>query len=227
MPTVMVVEDEDDLRRGLVLNLKREGYDVVEIGRGDLAVDAVLKENPHLLLLDVMLPGENGVSICRELREKGVETPIIMLTAKAEEVDRVVGLEVGADDYVTKPFSMRELLARIQVQLRRSARVGDRGISRYKFGDVDIDFDRYVATKNGTSVDLTSKEFEIIRLLVQNRGELVSRDRMLDEVWGYEAFPTTRTVDNHILKLRKKLEDDPANPRFILSIYGEGYKFVG
>jgi two-component system alkaline phosphatase synthesis response regulator PhoP len=149
-----------------------------------------------------------------------------MLTAKAEEIDRVVGLEVGADDYVNKPFSVRELLARIRARLRRHSPAPS-GESRVCFGSVDVDFDKHEATRNGKRLELTGKELEVLRLLVHHRGEIVTRDRLLDEVWGYENYPTTRTVDNHILRLRQKVEEDPANPRHILSIYGEGYKFIG
>jgi two-component system alkaline phosphatase synthesis response regulator PhoP len=147
-----------------------------------------------------------------------------MLTAKAEEIDRVIGLEIGADDYVTKPFGLRELLARIRVRLRRRAPAPAADVIR--FGSVEVDFDRHEASRKGERVDLTGKEFEVLKLLAQHAGEIMTRDRLLNEVWGYEAYPTTRTVDNHVLRLRQKLEDDPANPRHILSIYGEGYKFV-
>jgi DNA-binding response OmpR family regulator len=149
-----------------------------------------------------------------------------MLTAGAEEVDRVVGLEIGADDYVTKPFGIRELMARIRVRLRRHG-AGTNGNGTLRFGEVEVDFGRHEATRRGKRVDLTGKEFELLRCLARHRGEIVTRDRLLDEVWGYETYPTTRTVDNHILRLRQKLEEDPGNPRHILSVYGEGYKFVG
>ena len=164
----------------------------------------------------------NGLDVCRELRRKGFEAPIIMLTAKAEEVDRVVGLEIGADDYVTKPFGIRELLARIRARLRRHVPTA----AGLRLGPVEIDFDKHEATRGGQRIELTGKEFDVLRLLARHRGEIVTRDRLLEEVWGYEAYPTTRTVDNHILRLRQKLEEDPSNPRYILSIYGEGYKLV-
>jgi two-component system alkaline phosphatase synthesis response regulator PhoP len=173
-----------------------------------------------------MLPGMNGLDVCRELRKQGFDAPIIMLTARAEEVDRVVGLEIGADDYVTKPFGIRELLARIRARLRRHA-PGAAGGSKLRFGAVEVDFDKHEALRQGKRIDLTGKEFEVLRLLARHRGEIVTRDRLLEEVWGYESYPTTRTVDNHILRLRQKLEEDPSDPRYILSVYGEGYKFVG
>ena len=225
-PRILIIEDEPDLLRGLELNLKAEGYTVLTASRGDTGLEQALRDRPELILLDIMLPGMSGLDVCRELRAKGFDAPIIMLTARAEEVDRVVGLEIGADDYVTKPFGIRELLARIRVRLRRHApaTIGD---SKLRFGEIEVDFERHEALRNGQRVDLTGKEFEVLRLLASHRGEIVTRDRLLDEVWGYETYPTTRTVDNHILRLRQKLEEDPGDPRYILSIYGEGYKFVG
>lgn len=226
MHKILVIEDEEDLLRGLEINLRQEGYQVVKATRGDEAVGTAIRENPHLVILDVMLPGKSGLDVCRELRQKGFDAPIIMLTAKGEEIDRVVGLEIGADDYVTKPFSVRELLARIRVRLRRQpARKTDK-LARYRFGDVEIDFEKYRATRKGKPIEMTPREFDVLQLLIRSRGEVVTRDRMLDEVWGYEVYPTTRTVDNHIMKLRQKLEQDASKPRFILSVYGEGYKFV-
>jgi len=225
-PRILIIEDEPDLVRALSLNLKAEGFGVLTASRGDTGVEQALREQPDLVLLDIMLPGMNGLDVCRELRRKGFEAPIIMLTAKAEELDRVVGLEIGADDYVTKPFGVRELLARIRVRLRRRAPAVESD-SKLRFGKVAIDFDRHEAERSGERVELTSKEFDVLRLLARHRGEIVTRDRLLEEVWGYETYPTTRTVDNHILRLRQKLEDDPSNPRHILSIYGEGYKFIG
>src|SRR5262249_3458683 len=193
--------------------------------RGDTGLERALADQPDLVLLDVMLPGINGLDVCRELRRKGFEAPIIMLTAKAEEVDRVVGLEIGADDYVTKPFGIRELLARIRVRLRRHAPAEGSGAGLH-FGNVTVDFEKHEVPSGGERVDITSKELDVLRVLGAHRGEIATRDRLLEEVWGYESYPTTRTVDNHILRLRQKLEEDPANPRHILSIYGEGYKFI-
>jgi two-component system alkaline phosphatase synthesis response regulator PhoP len=221
---ILVIEDEPDLRRGLEMNLKAEGYEVLTAASGDVGVRQALSERPDLILLDVMLPGLNGLDVCRQLRHKGFEAPIIMLTAKAEEIDRVVGLEIGADDYVTKPFGLRELLARIRVRLRR--KMPEVLVEVLRFGSVEVDFGRHEALRHGERVELTGKEFEVLRLLSRHTGEIVTRDRLLNEVWGYESYPTTRTVDNHILRLRQKLEEDPSNPRHILSIYGEGYKFV-
>ena len=224
-PRILIVEDEPDLLRGLELNIKAEGFTVLTARRGDTGLEDALRERPDLVLLDVMLPEMSGFDVCRELRRKGFEAPIIILTAKAEEVDRVVGLEIGADDYVTKPFGIRELLARIRVRLRRSGHSPPATVVR--FSQVEVDFDRQDATRDGQRVELTGKEFDVLRLLAANRGRIVTRDRLLDEVWGYEHYPTTRTVDNHILRLRQKLEANPSDPRHILSVYGEGYKFVG
>jgi len=225
-PRILVVEDEEDLRRGLAVNLGRQGYEVLTAGTGEEAIDLTLRHTPHLVLLDVMLPGMSGIDVCRELRQKGIEVPIIMLTAKTEEIDRVVGLEIGADDYVTKPFSRAELLARIRARLRRLPQEPPSNLARYRFGDIDIDFEKLRATRDGSPLRLTRKEFEVLRFLIRYRGEVVSRDRMLDEVWGYDAYPTTRTVDTHILKLRKKIESDPHAPEYILSVYGGGYTFT-
>ncbi|MEX2273377.1 MAG: response regulator transcription factor [Vicinamibacterales bacterium] len=225
-PRILIVEDEPDIVRALELNLKAEGYDVLTALTGDKGLDAALREHPDLLLLDIMLPGMSGLDVCRELRRRNFDRPIIMLTARSAEVDRVVGLEIGADDYVTKPFGIRELLARIRARLRRREGTGASS-PIVTFGDVEVNFDRHEATRAGARVDLTGKEFDVLRLLAQHRGTIVTRDRLLEEVWGYEHFPTTRTVDNHILRLRQKLEVNPSDPRHILSVYGEGYKFVG
>jgi two-component system alkaline phosphatase synthesis response regulator PhoP len=224
---ILIVEDEEALLKGLELNLAREGYQILTAATGEEGLRLAIRENPQLVLLDIMLPGMNGLDVCRELRHKGFDAPIIMLTAKSEEVDRVVGLEIGADDYVTKPFSRRELLARIRVRLRRQPADASEQLARYRFGQIEIDFEKCSATRNGQPLDLTAREYDIIRLMIRHRGEVISRDRMLNEIWGYDAYPATRTVDSHMVKLRQKIEDDPAEPKHILSIYGEGYKFVG
>ena len=224
---ILVIEDEPDLLRGLSLNLKAEGYTVITASRGDVGVKLAQREKPHLVLLDIMLPGMSGLDVCKELRRKGFDEPIIMLTAKSEEVDRVVGLEIGADDYVTKPFGLRELLARIRVRLRRHNGAVESNGGKLRFADAELDFDKHEATRRGRRIELTGKEFEVLKFLAKHRGEIVTRDRLLEEVWGYDSFPTTRTVDNHILRLRQKFEPNPSDPRHILSVYGEGYKFVG
>ena len=222
---ILIIEDEPDLARGLAMNLTAEGYRVDAEACGDAGLERALRDRPDLVLLDVMLPGMSGFDVCRDLRRRGFEAPIIMLTARAEEMDRVVGLEIGADDYVTKPFGVRELLARVRVRLRR--RSADAADELLRFGDVEVDFDRHEVARGGRRIDLTGKELDVLRLLARHRGRIVTREQLLDEVWGYEHYPTTRTVDNHILRLRQKLESNPSDPRFILSVYGEGYKFVG
>ena len=225
--TILIVDDDEDLAQGLEMHLLRDGYKVLRASRGQAGLELALGQKPDLILLDVNMPGTSGLDVCRELRKQGVTTPIIMLTARSEEIDKVLGLELGADDYVTKPFGVRELVARIRARLRRDpARPVEREAG-YRFEDIEVDFDRCRVTKSGQLVDLTPKEFDILRMLIRSRGQIVSRDRLLTEIWGYQVVPNTRTVDNHILKLRQKLEGEPANPRFILSVYGEGYKFVG
>lgn len=225
MQKILIVEDQADLAAGLELNLKKEGYNVLKTRSGEEALNTTLRDCPDLIILDIMLPGISGLDVCRELRSKKVAIPIIMLTAKSDELDRVVGLELGADDYVTKPFGLRELLARIRVCLRRQP--APPAISRYQFGNVEIDFEKYHTLVRNEPQELTSKEYDLMRFLIRHRETVLSRDRLLDEVWGYTSYPTTRTVDTHILKLRKKLEDDPSNPKYIISVYGGGYKFIG
>jgi DNA-binding response OmpR family regulator len=223
---ILIIEDEEDLVKGLKLNLEDEGYKVVWASDGERGLERVFNEKPELIILDIMLPKKDGLEVCRHLREKKIGTPIIMLTAKGEEIDKVVGLEIGADDYITKPFSIRELLARIKAHLRREQR-GPRSIPDITtFGDTEIDFNHLKIRRTGKEWDLTSLEAEILRYFLSRPGEVVRRDDLLDKIWGYEKFPTTRTIDNHILKLRKKIEKDPAHPRHILSVYGEGYRFM-
>ncbi len=223
---ILIIEDEADLVKGLKLNLADEGYEVDWASDGREGLRRALEEAPDLVILDLMLPGMNGLEICRELRQKKTNIPIIMLTAKGEEVDKVVGLEIGADDYMTKPFSIRELLARIKAHLRREKREPRNVPKTCVFGEVEVDFVHFKVRRAGRESDLTSLEVDILKYLVAHKGEVVSRDALLDKVWGYEKFPTTRTIDNHILKLRKKIEDDPSRPRHIFSIYGEGYRFM-
>jgi DNA-binding response OmpR family regulator len=223
---ILIIEDEADLVKGLELNLADEGYDVDWAADGREGLRRALEEAPDLIILDIMLPGTNGLEVCRELRQKKANIPVIMLTAKSEEVDKVVGLEIGADDYITKPFSVRELLARIKAHLRRE-RMEPRTVPKtYSFGDVEVDFVHFKARRAGREFDLTSLEVDILKYLIAHKGEVVSREALLDKVWGYDKFPTTRTIDNHILKLRKKIEEDPSRPRHIFSIYGEGYRFM-
>jgi two-component system alkaline phosphatase synthesis response regulator PhoP len=224
---ILIIEDEEDLVKGLKLNLAGEGYDVAWAYDGQEGIRKALEERPDLIILDIMLPKMDGLEVCREIRQKNINIPIIMLTAKGEEVDKVVGLEVGADDYITKPFSIRELLARLKAHLRREKREVKKIPEAYSFGDVEVDFSHFKVRRKGKEVDLTSLEVEILKYFVAHRGEVVTREALLDKIWGYERFPTTRTIDNHILKLRKKIEEDPAHPKYIFSVYGAGYRFMG
>jgi two-component system alkaline phosphatase synthesis response regulator PhoP len=224
---ILIIEDEEDLVKGLKLNLADEEYDVDWASSGSEGLRKALQETPDLIILDIMLPEKSGLEVCRELRQKNIGIPIIMLTAKGEEIDKVVGLEIGADDYITKPFSVRELLARLKAHLRRADREVSTLAGVYSFNDVEIDFAHFKARRKGKELDLTSTEMDILKYLIAHRGEVVTRDDLLDKIWGYDSYPTTRTIDNHILKLRKKIEDDPAHPQYILSVYGGGYRFVG
>jgi two-component system alkaline phosphatase synthesis response regulator PhoP len=223
---ILIIEDEEDLVKGLKLNLQGEGYEVDWAADGREGLLKAQEVAHGLIILDLMLPKMNGLDVCRELRRKNIGIPIIMLTAKGEEIDKVVGLEVGADDYLTKPFSVRELLARIKALLRRASKEEKLVPKVYRFGDVEIDFAHFKVRRKAQEFDLTSLEVEILKHLISRQGEVVTREALLDKVWGYEKFPTTRTIDNHILKLRKKIEDDPSHPRHIFSVYGEGYRFV-
>jgi DNA-binding response OmpR family regulator len=223
---ILVIEDEADLVKGLKLNLADEGYEVDWAPDGREGLRRALEEAPDLVILDITLPGMNGLEVCRELRHKRANIPVIMLTAKGEEVDKVVGLEIGADDYMTKPFSVRELMARIKAHLRREKREPRSVPQTCVFGEIEVDFVHFKVRRAGRESDLTSLEVDILKYLIAHKGEVVSREALLDKVWGYDKFPTTRTIDNHILKLRKKIEEDPARPRHIFSIYGEGYRFM-
>jgi len=225
MPRILIVDDEPEMVRGLEDNFRFEGYQTLAATTGKEGLALAVREAPDLILLDIMMPELSGWDVLRALRQKGLDVPVIMLTARGEEVDRVLGLELGADDYVTKPFSLRELLARVRAVLRRP---GPRlKFEEFAFGDVRIRLRGRQVFKAGQEVRLTRKEFDLLRYLVEHRGEVVTRDRLLDEVWGYEQFPTTRTVDTHVLRLRQKFEKDPERPAWILTVHGQGYKFAG
>lgn len=226
MTKILIVEDEPSMRQGLKDNLEFEGYEVDLAEDGKIGLQKVMEGKYNLIVLDVMLPEMSGLDVCKKAREKGISTPIIMLTAKGEEIDKVVGLELGADDYITKPFSLREFLARLKAVLRRGEGklTGDK--ERVLVGKLEIDFATYNAYSDNQPVPMTHREFEVIKYLWQHQNEVVSRDSLLEDVWGYEEYPTTRTVDNFILKLRQKVEDDPAHPRHILTAHGIGYKFI-
>ena len=226
MSKILIVEDEPDMVIGLRDNFEFEGYEVATAqGRRRAGSSRRARAKPDLLVLDVMLPKLSGLEVCKTLRGEGYEGPIIMLTARGQEIDKVVGLELGADDYVTKPFSIRELLARVKAVLRRTDGKAKR-LARYSFADVDLDFEAYKATKEGELLELTPREFELLRYLIERKGETVTRDQLLEDVWGYESYPSTRTVDTHIAKLRAKIGDSGSEPRYILTIHGMGYKFI-
>jgi DNA-binding response OmpR family regulator len=222
---ILVVEDDPAILRGLADNLKFESYEVLTASDGEAACRLIREKNPDLVVLDLMLPRMSGYEVCRKMRGEGVMTPIVMLTARGEEGDRILGLDLGADDYISKPFSVRELLARIRAVLRR-AQPGPNAPDDLQFDDVAIDFRRYEARKGDTPVEMTRKEFGVLRFLAGRAGAVVTRDELLNEVWGYESTPTTRTVDNHIASLRAKLEAAPSEPRHLLTIHGVGYKWV-
>jgi len=225
MSRVLVVEDDPAILRGLADNLRCEGYEVLQAPDGAAGLRLAREDRPDLIILDLMLPGLSGYEVCTKLRAQGAGTPILMLTARGDEADRIVGLDMGADDYVTKPFSVRELLARVRALLRRASPAKALP-DEVRFGDVAIDFKRYVATRAGRQIDLARKEFGVLRLLASRPGEVVGREEMLNEVWGYEHFPTTRTVDNHVALLRAKLEENASQPRHLITVHGVGYKLV-
>jgi len=223
---ILIIEDEEDLVKGLKINLVDEGYEIDYALNGKEGLRKALTEKPDLILLDIMLPGMNGLEICKELRLNKMDIPILMLTAKGEEIDKVIGLEIGADDYISKPFSIRELLARVKAHLRRENRGGETIPGVVQLESMKIDFGHYKVIRKDDEIDLTSLEVDVLRYLISQDGKVVSRDALLDKIWGYEKYPTTRTIDNHILKLRKKIEIDPNHPRHILTVYGGGYRFV-
>ncbi len=225
MKNILVIEDDVSIIRGLKDNLEYEGYSVLTETDGKKGLELARTENADLLLLDIMLPGINGYEICRKLKKEKPELPIIMITARGSEMDKVSGLDTGADDYVTKPFSIPELMARIRAVLRRFTSPEKNTPDHFEFGDVILDFKEYRALKNDKELQLSAKEFEILKYFIAHEGEAVHRHDLLNEVWGFEALPTTRTVDNFILDLRKKLEDDPSHPKFIESVRGIGYRF--
>jgi two-component system alkaline phosphatase synthesis response regulator PhoP len=224
MKRILVVEDEPAIAFGLQLDLTNEGYDVEIESDGESALRRARQEAFDLILLDVMLPGKDGFEVCRELRRAGAKTPIIMLTARTQEAEKVLGLETGADDYVTKPFSPRELRARVKAALRRGS---DDDPPIVRFGDAEVDFGRCELRRAGSPVELTAFEFKLLAALIRSGGKVLSRDHLLDLVWGHGTFVTDRVVDNHIVTLRKKVEPEPSAPRYIVSVRGLGYRFDG
>jgi DNA-binding response OmpR family regulator len=221
---IAVIEDEELIRKSLVMNLELEGFKVVTASDGEEGVTLVSQHKPDLIIMDVMMPRKDGLQATREIRVSGVSTPLILLTARSSEVDKVLGLDLGADDYLAKPFGMLELIARVKALLRRIQRVTS--IDEIRFSDVVVDFKAYRALKNQEPIELSAREYRLLRYLVSKQGAVVTRDELLDEVWGYNSYPTTRTVDNHIARLRQKIESNIDEPQHILTVHGVGYKFV-
>jgi len=225
MKNILIVEDEKDMVTGLKFNLEARDYAVTAAYDGEAGYQKALKEKPDLVILDLMLPKLNGYEVCKRLKAEIPDLPIIMLTAKSQEAEIVTGLELGADDYITKPFSVLELLARIKAVFRR-VKSGSEIPEVLRFGNLEINLKKYNARKNGKSLKLSPREYEILRCFIEREGEIVSRDELLNQVWGYNSFPNTRTIDAHIAKLRSKIEDKPEEPKLIITIHGIGYKFL-
>lgn len=224
MTKILVVEDEESFREAMEFMLRKEGYEVLLADDGEVAVDLFERKGADLILLDLMLPGLSGVDVCRRIRASS-QVPIIMVTAKDSEVDKVVGLEIGADDYVTKPFSSRELLARIKAVLRRSSELGLEDSRAFESGPVRIDVDRHLVSVNGNPVSLPLKEFELLKLLISNAGRVLTRTQLIDRVWGSDYVGDTKTLDVHVKRLRSKIEPDPAHPKYLVTVRGLGYKY--
>lgn len=222
--TIAVIEDDESVRRSLTLNLELEGFKVVTAADGEQGILLVNEAQPDLILLDVMMPKKDGLQACKEIRGAGISTPLILLTARSAEVDKVLGLDLGADDYLAKPFGMLELIARVKALLRRTQTTKE--VDEVKFDDVVIDFKAYRAARADQPLELSAREYRLLRYLVAKRGSVVTRDELLDEVWGYNSYPSTRTVDNHIARLRQKIENNVEEPKHILTVHGVGYKFV-
>jgi DNA-binding response OmpR family regulator len=225
MKKILIIEDEESILMALEDNLRLEGYEVACAVDGEQGFLLAKEQKFDLLILDIMLPKMDGFEVCKRLRKDGINTPILMLTAKSQEIDKVLGLELGADDYVTKPFSPRELLARVKALLRRAGQ-SSQDTDKYRFGEIEVDFTRYEARKKGSLFYLTALEFDLIHFLIKHRSQVMSRDSILDEVWGRDVYVQSRTVDKHIADLRKKIEDDPSNPVHIIGVRGVGYKFI-
>jgi two-component system alkaline phosphatase synthesis response regulator PhoP len=226
MPKILIVEDDESMGTALRDGFAYEGYDVVFAADGAAALAAAKEQSPDLIILDVMLPKMSGFDVCKEIRASGSAVPVIMLTARGQEIDKVLGLKLGADDYVTKPFGFMELMARVEALLRRASGRSGRA-EAHRFGDVVADFTRGEVRRKGKLLEMSARELKLLQYLVEHKGEVIPRDRLLDEVWGYDEAPLTRTVDMHVAKLRKKVETKPHDPQFILTIHGLGYKFNG
>ena len=225
MKKILIVEDEHDMVTGLKFNLEARDYTVIAAYDGETGYKKALLEKPDLVILDLMLPKLNGYEVCKILKKEIPDLPIIMLTAKSQEAEIVTGLELGADDYITKPFSVLELLARIKALFRRVTS-GSEMQEVHRFGDLEINFKKYYARKKGRSLKLSPREYELLRCFIERQGEIISREELLKQIWGYDSFPDTRTVDAHIAKLRRKIEDKPEEPKLIVTVHGLGYKFL-
>ncbi len=226
MPKVLIVEDDDSMAVALKDGFEYEGFHVELARDGAIGLRFALDKSPDVIILDVMLPKMSGLDVCRKIRERGDRVPIIMLTARGQEVDKVLGLKLGADDYITKPFSFLELMARVEALMRRAGGFPDQ-LESFNFADIEIDFRRHEARKAGAEISLSPREFDLLKFFASHRGEVVSRDQLLEAVWGYGSDSMTRTVDMHIAKLRKKIEECPSEPRHIITVHRVGYKFTG
>ncbi len=226
MPRVLIIEDDQIMAIALRDGLESEDYSVEVQSDGPSGLRSAMEKEFDLIVLDVMLPKLSGFDVCKQIRAAGNKVPVIMLTARSLEIEKVQGLKIGADDYITKPFSLMELIARIEAVLRRASRE-DYSAGTYQFGDVSLDFGKYEATKGGTQLDLSAREFRILKFLIEHRGQVISRDQLLDGVWSPYSSPTPRTVDTHIAQVRQKIETTPNNPQHLITVHGVGYKFVG
>ncbi len=226
MRKILIVEDEPNMSRGLKDNLEFEGYEIDVADNGASGLKLILANQYDLVVMDVMMPEMSGIDVCKKVREAGIVVPIILLTAKSEEIDKVLGLELGADDYITKPFSLRELLARIKAVMRRNSAVPGKEKESHRIGKLTLNFNSYTAEDSNGTIKMSHKEYAILKYLFLRKNEIISRNDLLENVWGYEELPTTRTVDNFIVKLRHKIEDDPNAPKIILTVHGTGYTLV-
>lgn len=225
MKKLLIIEDDPALSKGISIFLNEEGFETDTASDGIEGYNKALKPGIDLIILDLILPNKNGIDVCRELRENKIMVPIIILSSRKDDSDKIVGLELGADDYVTKPFNNRELLARIKAVLRRYENHDIKTIDKFSFGKITVDFINHELFNDGNLVKMSETEFNVMKYLIEHQGEVVTRNMLLDDVWGYESFPTTRTVDNYILSLRKKIEEIPSKPKYLLTIHTAGYKF--